>query len=282
MDSLSVSDQISLSFQNEISNILPNDATDHTIIDQKIRDIYGKVGLILSRYKSGKLPKALKVVPSMKNWVDLLQLTTPEDWTPNASFQIVRSFIPLLPESQCETFVKIFIYPRILKEFGENKELNVHIYNSIKLIIYRPASFYKGLVLPLCKDKKFSLKRASIISSIISKCSIPLLSSSAAVIFLTKLEFTSPRGLIIKAIVEKNYAFPEKVVSQIVNFLEKVDRRHVCVIFFQLLHSLVTKYCDTMSNNHAERLLILAKKCVHNDITPLVIEVLQNKMNNTK
>src|SRR5207302_553762 len=151
MDSLGLSDQISLSFQNEMSKSFPN-ATNHTIIDQKVGDLYGKVGLILSRYKSGKLPKALKVIPSMKNWVDLLQLTIPEDWTPNATFQVVKSFVPLLPESLCETFVKLFIFPKILKEFEESRELNVHLYNSVKLIIYKPSSFYKGLVLPLCKE----------------------------------------------------------------------------------------------------------------------------------
>jgi essential nuclear protein 1 len=281
MDSLGLSDQISLSFQNEMSKSFPN-ATNHTIIDQKVGDLYGKVGLILSRYKSGKLPKALKVIPSMKNWVDLLQLTIPEDWTPNATFQVVKSFVPLLPEALCETFVKLFIFPKILKEFEESRELNVHLYNSVKLIIYKPSSFYKGLVLPLCKEKSFSLKRASIISSIISKFSIPLLSSSAAVILLTKLEFSSPRGLVIKAIVEKNYAFPEKVVFEIVNYLGKVSPNQICVVFFQLLYSLATKYCDTMSNFYVEKLYNLSKKFSHNEMTPLIIEVLQNRLDHAK
>lgn len=40
--------------------------------------------MILSRYKSGPLPKPFKVLPQIPHWEDILPITQPESWTPNA------------------------------------------------------------------------------------------------------------------------------------------------------------------------------------------------------
>lgn len=40
--------------------------------------------MILSRYKSGPLPKPFKVLPQIPHWEDILPITRPEAWTPNA------------------------------------------------------------------------------------------------------------------------------------------------------------------------------------------------------
>lgn len=51
-------------------------------LDGKIVDAYKKIGVVLKTYRSGKLPKAFKVIPMVQNWEDLLILTTPEKWSP--------------------------------------------------------------------------------------------------------------------------------------------------------------------------------------------------------
>ena len=37
-------------------------------LDPKVMEVYTAVGKILSRYSAGKIPKAFKVVPTLKNW----------------------------------------------------------------------------------------------------------------------------------------------------------------------------------------------------------------------
>lgn len=61
-------------------------------IHEKVVDVYSKVGLLLSRYKSGKLPKAFKIIPQLHNWPDILYLTQPDNWTPHATYQATRIF----------------------------------------------------------------------------------------------------------------------------------------------------------------------------------------------
>jgi essential nuclear protein 1 len=51
-----------------------------------------RVGLLLSRYKSGKLPKAFKIIPSLRNWEEILFITRPDKWTPNACYEATKLF----------------------------------------------------------------------------------------------------------------------------------------------------------------------------------------------
>ena len=37
-------------------------------IHPRVRKMYSGIAVILSRYRSGKLPKAFKVIPVLKNW----------------------------------------------------------------------------------------------------------------------------------------------------------------------------------------------------------------------
>ena len=43
-------------------------------MDPKLADLYRHVGELLSRYKSGKLPKAFKIIPNLRNWQQVCSL----------------------------------------------------------------------------------------------------------------------------------------------------------------------------------------------------------------
>jgi hypothetical protein len=40
------------------------------------------------RYTVGKIPKAFKIIPNLKNWEEVLYLTDPEGWSPQAMFEV--------------------------------------------------------------------------------------------------------------------------------------------------------------------------------------------------
>lgn len=62
------------------------------------------MGILLSRYKSGKLPKAFKIIPSTQNWEAILMLTSPEHWTPHATFEATRLFVSNLDSNQAQRY----------------------------------------------------------------------------------------------------------------------------------------------------------------------------------
>ena len=62
-------------------------------IPPKVAEVYISVGKILHHYKSGKLPKALKMLPHLKNWEEILWLTRPDEWSPCAVYACTRIFV---------------------------------------------------------------------------------------------------------------------------------------------------------------------------------------------
>ena len=39
----------------------------------------------MKTFRSGKLPKAFKIIPQVANWEQLLELTNPPQWSPQAT-----------------------------------------------------------------------------------------------------------------------------------------------------------------------------------------------------
>ena len=57
-------------------------------LDDKVVQVYRGVGKLLSRYTVGKVPKAFKIIPNLKNWEEVLFLTDPDMWSPQAMFEV--------------------------------------------------------------------------------------------------------------------------------------------------------------------------------------------------
>ena len=61
-------------------------------LDVKVIDAYKKLGIVLKTYRSGKLPKAFKVIPMVANWEELLFLTSPHKWSRHAVYEATKVF----------------------------------------------------------------------------------------------------------------------------------------------------------------------------------------------
>lgn len=44
-------------------------------IDPRLKEMYEGVRDVLSKYRSGKLPKAFKIIPHLRNWEQILYIT---------------------------------------------------------------------------------------------------------------------------------------------------------------------------------------------------------------
>ncbi|KAG1140212.1 hypothetical protein G6F37_011108 [Rhizopus arrhizus] len=66
--------------------MLQNGIEDVPILasNPKVAEMYKRLGAFLSKYKSGKLPRAFKIIPMLKNWDEIILLTDPQSWTPQA------------------------------------------------------------------------------------------------------------------------------------------------------------------------------------------------------
>ena len=77
---------------------LEEDGAGNSNIPPKVVEGFTAVGKMLYHYKSGKLPKALKMLPHLKNWEQVLWLTRPDEWSPAATYASTRIFASNLNE----------------------------------------------------------------------------------------------------------------------------------------------------------------------------------------
>ncbi|CAG8435510.1 5753_t:CDS:2 [Diversispora eburnea] len=229
------------------------------IMNPKIVEVYSKVGLLLSRYKSGKLPKAFKIIPTLPNWEEILYYTRPDKWTPNATFQATRIFVSNFKNKQVQRFFDLVLYEKVREDIQENKKLNYHLYMALKKALFKPAAFFKGILFPL-----------SIVGSVISKVSIPMLHSSAALLFLAEMDYTGPNSLFIRILLDKKYALPYKVVDALVfHFLRfKNDERVMPVLWHQSFLVFAQRYKQDLTPEQKEVLFEVLKAKTHELITP--------------
>lgn len=250
-------------------------------VDSKVIEVYQGVGKLLSRYRAGKLPKAFKIIPSLSNWEDVLFLTEPERWSPNAMYQATRVFASNLNARMAQRFYNLVLLPRIRNDIREHKRLHFALYQAMKKAVYKPSAFYKGLLLPLCQSRTCNLREAVIIGSVLQKVSIPVLHSSVALLKIAEMEYCGTNSYFLKLLLDKKYALPYRVLDSVlahfVGFIE--DDRDLPVIWHQSLLTFVQRYKNELSEEDKEKLKQLMRKQKHYLVTPEIHRELLNSRN---
>ncbi|KAK1071961.1 snoRNA-binding rRNA-processing protein [Friedmanniomyces endolithicus] len=186
---------------------LPEDAI---LLPPKVIEVYTQIATLLSRYKSGKLPKPFKILPSLPLCQTLLSITSPENWTPNAVYEATKLFVSVRP-ALAQAFCADILLPRVREDILENKKLNVHLYKSLKKSLYKPAAFFRGLVFPLVASGTCTLREAAIVASVIAR-----VVRDGAEQMLGDVESAGACCVLIRTLLEKRYALTYRVVDALV------------------------------------------------------------------
>ncbi|XP_051549906.1 bystin-like [Myxocyprinus asiaticus] len=247
-------------------------------LDPRVTEVYRGVNKVLSKYRSGKLPKAFKIIPALSNWEQILYLTEPETWTAAAMYQATRIFSSNLKERMAQRFYNLVLLPRIRDDIAEYKRLNFHLYSALKKALFKPGAWFKGIMLPLCESGTCTLREAIIIGSILTKCSIPVLHSSAAMLKLAEMEYNGANSIFLRLLLDKKYALPFRVLDALVAhfLLFRTDKRTLPVLWHQSLLTLVQRYKADLSSEQKEALLELLKIQTHPQMSAEIRRELQN------
>ncbi|KAG9485378.1 bystin [Eleutherodactylus coqui] len=238
-------------------------------LDPRVLEVYKGVKEVLSTYRSGKLPKAFKIVPALANWEQILYITEPESWTAAAMYQATRIFSSNLPERMAQRFYNLVLLPRVRDDITEYKRLNFHLYLALKKALFKPGAWFKGILIPLCESGTCTLREAVIIGSILTKCSIPVLHSSAAMLKIAEMTYNGANSIFLRLLIDKKYALPFRVLDALVfHFLQfRSDGRELPVLWHQCLLTLCQRYKEDMSSEQKETLLELLRIHTHPHIS---------------
>ena len=130
------------------------------------------VAKVLHIYRSGKLPKAFKIIPALTNWEEVLYLTQPDEWSDQAMMAATKLFasnlnakmaqrcvtarclvccrivvwcgVALLNSFCCEhRFYNLVLLPRVRDQIEQTHKLSFHLYMSLKMSLFKPSAFFK-------------------------------------------------------------------------------------------------------------------------------------------
>ncbi|XP_072382297.1 bystin [Diabrotica undecimpunctata] len=247
-------------------------------LDVKVKQMYEGVRDVLRKYRSGKLPKAFKIIPKLKNWEQILYITDPPTWSAAAMYQATRIFASNLKENMAQRFYNLVLLPRIRDDLMEYKRLNFHLYQALRKSLFKPGAFMKGILLPLLESGNCTLREAIIIGSVVAKNSIPILHSSAALLKIAEMDYTGANSIFLRIFFDKKYALPYRVVDACVfHFVRfQTDSRELPVLWHQALLTFVQRYKADISSEQKEALLELLKKQSHHSLTPEIRRELQH------
>lgn len=238
-------------------------------LDPKIVEVYTKVGKFLSHYSSGKIPKAFKLIPNLKSWEEVLFLTQPDQWSVQSYYVATKIFSSNFNPKQAQRFYAIILLPKIRNDIESNKHLHFHLYQSIKKSLYKPAAFFKGLLLPLAEEGA-SAREAVIMSSILAKCTIPVLHSSVALLKLAQMPYSGTTALFLKTLLNKKYSLPRQVIRALVQYFcafRNEGKNSMPLLWHQTLLTFVQRYKLELTPNQVTALKSLLRVQSHHAVS---------------
>lgn len=185
-------------------------------------------------------------------------------------FAATRIFASNLNPKMAQRFYNLVLLDSVRADIVENKRLNYHYYMALKKALYKPASWFKGILLPLCKEN-CTLREAAIIASILQKVSIPMHHSAVAIHKLAQMTYNGATSIFLKTLLNKKYSLPAPVIQSLIQHFTGFtkDQRDLPVLWHQCLLVFVQRYkVNLQEETTRESLRLVMKAHFHPKITP--------------
>jgi essential nuclear protein 1 len=237
-------------------------------VSRQVINVYHKVGAYLKKYRSGKLPKPFKIVPTLKNWEEVLYYTNPMEWSSQATNAAVRLFSATFNPKMAQRFYSLVLVPKVQAMVEADGRLNFHIYDALKRAIYKPTAFFKGIILPMAAQG-CSSREAICYASVLSKISIPTMHAAVTMLQLAKMPFNSVACLFMRVLLNKKFSLPLPVLAAVTEHFYKTinDDIDYSVLWFRTLLTFVQRYKYSLTMDQVAMLKALVKKKHHRVIS---------------
>ncbi|KAL8271056.1 hypothetical protein Esti_005041 [Eimeria stiedai] len=239
-------------------------------LSPKVVEVYTAMAPFLARYRSGKVPKAFKIIPRLHAWEEVLVLTNPPMWSKQTTREATRIFCSNLREAMAQRFLCTVLLPAVRDDIAENKKLNYHLYMALKKALFKPGAFFKGIYLPLAIDG-CTIREAVIVGSVVTKVSIPVLHGAAA---LCRLAAVTPEQWVpsvshmMTVLIDKKYSLPIQAIDECVDHFHRFvsHQGKVTVAWHKCFLVLVQRYKISLSAAHRAKLKEVLKVHFHEKV----------------
>jgi len=220
----------------------------------KLFKILERASLFLKVYRSGKLPKIVRLLPSLRNFEEIIWLTRPDIWSDQAMLSITRSFLPRLDKAQMSRYYSLILAPRFQESIFNQQICSSHIQKTIKLSTNFPFTFFSSLILPICDSKECSLREGAALGSILYKYHFSSLVVITLIIRLLENPITQTKCLMLRIIISKNYLIPHRILDLFVDFFTLNNNRIFFPHYRTLLLIFLRNYTSFLSNEDKQKI----------------------------
>ncbi|CAC9512007.1 putative bystin [Leishmania infantum JPCM5] len=242
-------------------------------IDNRVARVYTAIGTVLKRYTSGKIPKAFKILPNVKNWEQLLMLTRPDQWSPHATYQATRIFAANLNESMLQRFYAAVLLPIVHERLLEEKKLHPALYMAVRKALFKPVAFFKGFLLPLAMDEECTLREALVVASVLQRCHLPPVPTAVTIYKIAQQPFSGRCSVFLRVLIDKKMALPYQAIDELVKYFHRFLETHtkeeaLPVLWHQTLLSFIQHYKADLAEAQLGLLSNVCNVHFHYMITP--------------
>ncbi|CEP10349.1 hypothetical protein [Parasitella parasitica] len=236
-------------------------------------DSADEIGCSLARFQSTqcRLPKALKIIPSLSNWGEILFLTDPSSWTPQATCQVTKLFLANIKATQTRQYLELVLLHAMRGNLVDRADgqLDPALYRALKkALVCNPALFMKGLLFPLCESNSCTVAEACILANVLGQTKIPAPQTATALLRLSEQTFTLPICILVRVLLEKRQPLPYRVVD-ILTFQYFCQRERAItrlpLTWYQSLQIFTQSYSRDMVPTQKRALLELIQRVSRND-----------------
>lgn len=242
-------------------------------IDNRVARVYTAIGTVLKRYTSGKIPKAFKILPNVKNWEPLLMLTKPDQWSPHATYQATRIFAANLNESMLQRYYAAVLLPIVHERLLEEKKLHPALYMAVRKALFKPVAFFKGFLLPLATDEECTLREALVVASVLQRSHLPPVPTAVTIYKIAQQPFSGPCSVFLRVLIDKKMALPYQAIDELVKYFHRFLETHtkdeaLPVLWHQTLLTFIQHYKADLTEAQLGLLSNVCNVHFHYMITP--------------
>jgi essential nuclear protein 1 len=199
-----------------------------------------------------------------------MYLTRPDEWSPAACYAATRLLASNLHAKDVVRFYSDVLLPRVLQDISENKKLNYHLYRALQKAVYKPDAFNKGILFPLCQAGGCTLREATVIGSVLSRVSIPMLHSAAALLYIAEQPYALSNSVFIHSLLDKKYSLPYRVIDALVAHFTRMksEQRTLPLVWHISLLTFARRYKTEMESHQKDDLKLLMRVQTHPKVTP--------------
>eukprot|EP00995_Heteronema_vittatum_P007590 NODE_273_length_1552_cov_266.360612_g197_i0.p1 GENE.NODE_273_length_1552_cov_266.360612_g197_i0~~NODE_273_length_1552_cov_266.360612_g197_i0.p1 ORF type:complete len:491 (-),score=126.84 NODE_273_length_1552_cov_266.360612_g197_i0:79-1356(-) len=183
--------------------------------DPKVKSVYAAVGRVMSKMKSGRLPKAMKILPHLDDWEELLILTSPHKWTSRAMREATKVFVSNLNEKMAQRFHNAVLLPCVRHMIKHERKIDQELYMAVRKATFKQKAFMKGFLLPLLEEG-CTMREAYVLGRLVAKTSFTPVQAAVTIAKIALMPYTGGTSFFLRVLFEKKYQLPMAAVDAVV------------------------------------------------------------------